>query len=290
VENTGVLAVVTLQALDMGNTDLTLQNLRLLSPTGEELQARVKQGSVQVYPHGDISGVVLDSASKEPVERAKVEVSKGEFTFGISTYSGEDGTYTLEGVPVGDFDVTASRADHLSETISNVHVEKGKDTRDVDITIKSFLTASTITIPTPIAVGETAPDFTLQDIDGKQIRLSDLSGKPIILNFWDSASDHCRRQIFHLNALYRKYRGHGLVVIGISKEMARAVVLEFARSQMSYITVLDGAEAFQAYGLTGIPCIYCIDRTSKVRYRDVGFSPGGEVKLEQKIKELLDDN
>jgi peroxiredoxin len=166
-------------------------------------------------------------------------------------------------------------------------VEQGQDTGNVGINLTSFDSASTIAILTPIAVGEPAADFILQDIDGKQISPSDFAGKPIILNFWDSASGHCLRQIPHLDVLYRKYQGDGLVVMGVSKEMVSDDVLDFARSQMSYTIILNGAEAFQEYGVASIPCTYYVDRDGKVQYRDVGFPSDGEAKMEQKIKELL---
>ena len=290
VADKGRLATVTFEATDMGSTDLSIQNLRLLLPSGEEMEASVRKGSVDIYPHGSISGVVLDSTSKQPVQGVELEVSRGNFTFGFSAYSADDGSYTIDGVPTGDFDVTATMDGYIPETIPEVRVEQGKDAADMNINLTSFNTVSTIAIMTPIAVGESATDFVLQDIDGDQIIPSDFAGKPIILNFWDSASEHCQRQIPHLDALYRKYQGDGLVMIGISKEMASDDASDFARSQMSFVTILNGTEAFQAYGVTSIPCTYYIDKTGEVRYRDVGFPAGGEAKMEQEIKALLGKN
>jgi len=288
VEGDGVLAMVTFEAKEMGATDLTIQNLRLLSPTEEEIEARAKQGEVNVYPHGSVSGVVLDSASKQPIKGAKVELSKDDFSFGFSAYSADDGTYSLTGVPVGDFDVTASKADYLSETISKVRVEQAKTTPDINIKITSFATVSRITTPTPVAVGEMAPDFTLSDIEGNQISLSDFKGKPIILNFWESESRPCRRQIPHLDALYKKYQSDGLVLVGINKEIDHTAVSEFAKSEISYTILLDGEESFQAYGVSGLPCTYYIDKAGKVHARDVGFPSGGELQMEEKIRALLE--
>jgi len=285
----GLLATVTFEAAEMGYTVLSIQNLRLLSPGEEVIKASAKKGKVKVYPHGSISGVVLNAASEEPIKGARVEVSKGNFAFGIWTHSADDGTYILNGVSVGDFDVTASKDDYMSETISKVHIEQAKNTPDINIKLRTFLITQTITIKRPIAVGKTAPDFTLRDIDGKQVSRSNFTGKPTILNFWDRTSEHCLRQIEHLDALNKKYQGDGLVVIGINKELAHAAVLEFASSQISYTVLLDGAKAFQDYGVSGIPCTYYIDKTGKVRYRDVGFPAGGEARMEQQIKELLED-
>ena len=288
VAEKGSLATMTFEASDMGSTDLSIQNLRLFLPWGEEMEVSVKEGSVDVYPHGSISGVVSDSVDNLPIPGAKVEIYKGNFTSGSSAYSANDGTYTIDGVPPGDFEVIASIDGYIPEIILEVRVEQGKNTADVDIKLTSFKTASNVPIMTPIAVGESAVDFVLQDIDGNQIIPSDFAGKPIILNFWDSASEHCQRQIPHLDALYKEYESDGLVMIGVSKEIVKDDVLEFARSQMSYTAILNGTEAFQAYGVTSIPCMYCIDKTGEVRYRDVGFPSGGEAKMEQRISGLME--
>ena len=287
VEGRGILATVTFEAMGIGSTYLNIQAARLLLSNKEEVTAWVRGGSVDVYPYGSISGVVLDSVDNLPIRGVKVEVYKGNFAFGFSARSDDDGTYTIDGVPAGSFDITATIDGYIPETISEVRVEQGKGAADVDIKLTSFHTASTIAIMTPIAVGESATDFVLQDIDGDQIIPSDFAGKPIILNFWDSASEHCQRQIPHLDALYRKYQGDGLVMIGVSREMSSNDVSEFARSQMSYITVLNGAEAFQAYGVTSIPCTYYIDKTGEVRYREVGFPADGEVEMEQRVSGLI---
>ena len=215
----------------------------------------------------------------------ELEVSRGNFTFGFSAYSADDGSYTIDGVPVGDFDVTAMRDDYIPETIPEVHVEQGKNTGDINVNLTSFDTASTIAIMTPVAVGKIAPDFALQDIDGEQMSLSAFAGKPIILSFWDSASEHCQRQIPHLDALYKKYQGDGLVVIGISKETANDDVLEFARSQISYTVLLDSAEVFQTYGVSSIPCTYYIGKAGEVQRRHVGYRD--EPTLEANVKTLL---
>lgn len=91
----------------------------------------------------------------------------------------------------------------------------------------------------------------------------------------------------HLDALYKKYKDQGLVIIGVNNEDDHAKVKEFAEGKISYTVLLDGRAQFQEYGVQGIPCTYYIDKEGIVRYRDVGFGPGGEREIERKIKELL---
>ena len=82
-----------------------------------------------------------------------------------------------------------------------------------------------------------------------------------------------------------KYQGDGLVVVGISKEMANDDVSEFARSQMSYTVLLDSAEVFQTYGVSSIPCICYIGEAGKIQQRHLGYRDGPT--LEANARTLL---
>ena len=132
-----------------------------------------------------------------------------------------------------------------------------------------------------------APDFTLRDLKGNQVSLSDLRGQPIVLNFWATWCSPCRVEIPHLEALYTKYKDQGLVVIGMNTETDYMKVKRFAEPQISYTVLLDGGTQAQGYDVSGIPCTYYIDREGIIRHRSVGFGPGDEVRIEEKIQELL---
>lgn len=132
-----------------------------------------------------------------------------------------------------------------------------------------------------------APDFTLRDLRGNQVSLSDFTGQPVVLNFWATWCSPCRVEIPHLEALYTKYKDQGLVVLGMNTETDYMKVKRFAESRISYTVVLDGGTQAQGYDVSGIPCTYYIDREGIVQHRSVGFSPGDEVQIEEKIKQLL---
>lgn len=139
-------------------------------------------------------------------------------------------------------------------------------------------------------VEKPAPDFTLRDLRGNQVSLSDFRGQPIVLNFWATWCSPCRVEIPHLEALYTKYKDRGLVILGMNTETDYIKVKRFAEPRISYTVLLDGSTQAQGYDVSGIPCTYYIDRAGIIRHRSVGFGPGDEVMIEEKIKALLADS
>jgi len=136
-------------------------------------------------------------------------------------------------------------------------------------------------------VGQAAPDFTLKDLNGNRVSLSDFKGKVVVLNFWATWCGPCREEMPHIDVLYQKYKDQGLVVIGINAERNHEKVEEFAKAKVSYTVLLDGERQGREYGVTGIPSTFYIDKRGVVRHHDVGFGPGKEKEIEQKIVELL---
>ena len=144
--------------------------------------------------------------------------------------------------------------------------------------------------PGSALIEKPAPDFTLRDLKGNQVSLSDFRGQPVVLNFWATWCAPCRVEIPHLEALYTKYKDQGLVILGMNTETDYMKVKRFAVPRISYTVLLDGSTQAQKYDVSGIPCTYYIDREGIVRHRSVGFGPGDEALIEQKIKELLADS
>ncbi len=122
-----------------------------------------------------------------------------------------------------------------------------------------------------LKVGDTAPEVRIDEwIQGET---SVGEGKPYIVEFWATWCGPCKVAIPHMNELYKKYKGDGLKVIGVSDEKnAVGKVKDFVRQQgdrMSYSVAIDGGvknDWFTAAGQKGIPCAFIVDDSNHIAF------------------------
>jgi cytochrome c biogenesis protein CcmG, thiol:disulfide interchange protein DsbE len=119
--------------------------------------------------------------------------------------------------------------------------------------------------------GKPAADFALAVIHGgeagSRLRLADLRGKAVVLDFWASWCVPCKKQAPILDALARKHEAKGdVVVVGVNTSDECQAALEFARGHdLSYTVLFD--EDYQvaaAYAVTGLPTLVVVDRSGKI--------------------------
>lgn len=140
--------------------------------------------------------------------------------------------------------------------------------------------------------GRVPPDFLLSGPSG-EVRLSDLQGKAVIVNFWATWCPPCRREIPELIEVYERYRDRGLVVIGVDLQESDDAVREFAAEfGIPYPLVIDRtgevADVWNIGGqFQGIPSTYFIDRTGVVR--DIYNGTLTRELLEERIALILGD-
>jgi len=115
--------------------------------------------------------------------------------------------------------------------------------------------------------GALAPDFLLGRLDGSELRLSDLRGQPVVLNFWATWCAPCRKEIPQFVDAYGRFRDQGLVVVGVNMQEGKSIVRPYAEDfGMNFPIVIDvDGEVGDAYRLLGLPVTYFIDREGIVR-------------------------
>ena len=126
-------------------------------------------------------------------------------------------------------------------------------------------------IPSPL-IGKPAPLFTLTLFDGSVLRLVDLPGKVVFVNFWASWCVPCREEAPALEAASRTYRPQDVVFVGINIQDkapdARAFLDEFG---ITYPNGIDhGSKIAVDYGVYGIPETFIIDRAGRIAYKQIG--------------------
>ena len=131
-------------------------------------------------------------------------------------------------------------------------------------------------------VGSTAPDFTLKELDGRQLKLSDYRGKETVLvAFWASWCGPCRMEMPSLQAFYETHRGGGVEVLALSIDDDPAAAQQYAeQTRLPFPVLIDNdQQAAAEYHVEGIPVIFVVDPAGRVRFAHEGLNPSLEAVL-----------
>ena len=125
----------------------------------------------------------------------------------------------------------------------------------------------------PGVVTQQVPDVSLTALGGKRVRLQELKGKILIVDFWATWCGPCKETIPDLVTLQKRHRRDGLEVIGISLDVqGEAAVAAFAKQyRMNYSVLLGDDRTVRAFGgIVGIPTSFVVDRRGRIVKRFVG--------------------
>jgi len=155
--------------------------------------------------------------------------------------------------------------------------------------VLAFTLVSLATGSSALSTGSRAPEIGLRSLDGDQIRMRNLRGKVVIVDFWASWCGPCREELPVLNRLYERYKDQGLVVIGVSQDtQARNARGFLRRTPVDFPVVIDDDhEVAGRYDPPRMPSSYIVDRRGVVRHVHEGFRSGDERTIEQQVRRLL---
>ena len=142
---------------------------------------------------------------------------------------------------------------------------------------------------TPSLVGQVAPGFTVQDINGHPLRLADLRGRPVVLNFWGVNCIYCRKEMPLLQQAYQQHQGARLAIVGIDVQDNDPTIIRTYVQQRgtTYPATLPGSVDWGGlYKVNDLPQSVFIDRQGMIRESDAKpFLDAGS--LEQSLATIL---
>jgi peroxiredoxin len=125
-------------------------------------------------------------------------------------------------------------------------------------------------------------NFTLTDLQGNSWTLRALGGQVVLVNFWATWCQPCRREMPDLEALYRRFKGQGLAILAISDEDAAKVKQFLAEKSVSYPILLDpGRKVNDLFRIEGIPKSFVYDRSGKLVAQSI------DMRTQKQFLELL---
>ncbi|MFZ1916334.1 MAG: TlpA disulfide reductase family protein [Terriglobales bacterium] len=123
-------------------------------------------------------------------------------------------------------------------------------------------------------MGQTAPDFELQAIDGSSLKLSHLKGKAVLLNFWATYCEPCKVEMPWFVELQKQYGSQGFQVVGVAMDDAATEdIAKFAKDMGVNYPILVGKEAVgdNYGGVHVLPTTFFLDRNGRVIAREFGL-------------------
>ena len=170
-----------------------------------------------------------------------------------------------------------------AETETNIMADLMAEADEEEMTLEAVLT-------TNIKRGMVAPDFTVEMLDGSKIKLSELRGNVVLVNFWATWCPPCREELSHVQAgIIDRFAGKPFKMIAISRGELRAKVAKFiADNGYTFPVGLDPDETiFSLFASNYIPRNFLIGADGKVVFAGVGYDEEEFKKLTDKIDETL---
>jgi cytochrome c biogenesis protein CcmG/thiol:disulfide interchange protein DsbE len=132
-----------------------------------------------------------------------------------------------------------------------------------------------------------APDFSITDLDGQTVALRSYRGKVVLLNFWATWCEPCRKEIPRFLEFQKQYGPQGFQVLGVSLDDSDKPVRKFRDEfKITYPVVMGDAKLAESYGgVLGLPISFIIDQDGRIAAKHVGAVD--LAIMEGKIRELL---
>jgi peroxiredoxin len=133
-----------------------------------------------------------------------------------------------------------------------------------------------------------APDFTLPQLDGPSLKLSDLRGRIVIMEFWATWCGPCRHSLPSLEVISKKFRDRGVNVLLINEDETPEQIRNWSQKRFTAPILLDkNGQVGRLYGVRGIPRLFIVDQAGRLAYRHEGYGGGLERNLVLILEQLI---
>ncbi|MBI4343116.1 MAG: TlpA family protein disulfide reductase [Candidatus Omnitrophica bacterium] len=133
-----------------------------------------------------------------------------------------------------------------------------------------------------------APDFALQQLDGGTVKLSELRGRVIVMEFWATWCGPCRFSLPSLEVMHKRYRDRGVAILLLNQDEPADAVRKWLGKRFTAPILLDaGSEVARRYNVQAIPRLFVINREGRVVYEHAGYGGGLERNLTLILDQLL---
>ncbi|MEY4703930.1 MAG: Thiol-disulfide oxidoreductase ResA [Nitrospirota bacterium] len=141
-----------------------------------------------------------------------------------------------------------------------------------------------------VKLGEPAPNFQLRDLNGRQVALSDLRGKVVLLNFWATWCGPCRVEMPAMEKLYRAFSRNDFEILAVSTDAQGASITRpFQQENHLTFPILHDADYHVGltYGARTLPMTFMVDRQGIVRHQIFGARDWGATEAHQLVQMLM---
>ncbi len=139
-------------------------------------------------------------------------------------------------------------------------------------------------------IGSPAPVFTIDSVNGKgKVDLSKLKGKVVLVDFWATWCEPCKKSFPKLQELNVKFKASGLVIVGVSQDDENQGLSDFGKTYgADFALGWDGDKAVaKKYKPPSMPSSFLIDKQGIVRFAHLGYHDGDEAEVEKELKTLM---